>query len=95
MRLLRDLWSKAKTYAVLILSGLIGVLYIAVRIVSGQKQAAQHRADQAERKAENAEARIVQRQKAEAANQQAKVTGEENVEKAVERARSGDRRHFE
>jgi len=93
--MLATIRSKIKTYAVLILSALSGVLYVALQIVSGQKRSAQERAEQAERHAETAEARAKQQRKAEAVNQQAKIEGEEHVEKAVERARSGDRRHFE
>lgn len=95
MHLLRNLWSKAKTYAVLLVSGVAGILFIALRVVSGQKHEAQQQAEQANRRAENAEARIVQRQKAETANQAAKTEGEKHVQDAIDRARTGDRSHFE
>ena len=95
MLLLSKAWSKIKSYVVIILGALTGVLYVALRVVARQKRSAQERAEQAERRAETAEARARQQHKAEAANQQAKIEGEEHVEKAVERARSGDRRHFE
>jgi len=93
--MLATIRSKIKSYGLLILGALSGALYFALRVVSAQKRSAQERAEQAEHRAETAEARTKQQQKAEAANQQAKIEGEEHVEKAVERARSGDRRHFE
>ena len=94
MLLLSNAWSKVKSYAVAILGALLGVMYVALRVVAGQKRAAQERAEQAERRAETAEARARLQQKAEAANQQAKIEGDKHVEEAVEKARSGNRDHF-
>ena len=92
---IQTLWSKVKTYVVAALGVLSGVLYISLRITAGQKKDAQERAEDAERKAQQAEARVVQRHKAEAVNQQAKAEGEKHVQDAIDRARSGDRSHFE
>lgn len=95
MLLLSNIWSKIKSYLVIILSAMIGALYVALKIVAGQKRAAQERAEQAEHRADTAEARVNQRQKAEAADKQARAEGEKHVEDAINRARSGKRDHFQ
>lgn len=94
MLLLSSIWSKIKSYAVVILSALIGIMYVALRVVAGQKESAQKRATEAEHRADTAEARAAQRQKADEADTQAKAEGEKHVEEAVTRARSGSRDHF-
>lgn len=67
-----------------ILAGLI----IALRVVTNQR-------DEAEQRANTIKERIKQRDRVIQADQKAKQEGETHVEKAVERARSGSRDHFE
>ena len=72
----------------------IMALLAAMQFVARQRDKAQAKAEQEERRADTAEARIEQRQRADEASQQSKEQGDDDVRKATDRARSGKRDHF-
>lgn len=74
---------------------LVTLLTALLRLTAHQKKAAYERAAHQERRADTAEARIKQRQRADEASQTAKQEGDRRVEEAVDRARTGRRDHFE
>lgn len=80
-------------------SGLLGLalalMVAAFKLVSHQKARAEGRADSEQTRADSAEARIDQRDRAEQASTEAKQEGERRIEEAVERAGTGRRDHFE
>lgn len=75
----------------LVLAGLLAAL----KIVGIQRDRARESAKTEAARADTAEKRIEQRQKADAASSTAKEEGEKHVQEAVDRARGGKRDHFE
>lgn len=74
---------------------LIAALVAALKIVGLQRDNAKRKAEAEATRADTAEKRIEQRQKADTASSTAKEEGEKNVQEAVDRARTGKRDHFE
>ena len=81
-------------WAAKILAGLAAVLLVWLNVTQRQRDKAQEKADRQERRADTAEARIDQRQRADSASKAAKETGDERVEEARSKARTGNRDHF-
>lgn len=75
----------------LVIAGLVAAL----KIVGLQRDNAKRKAEAEATRADTAEKRIEQRQKADTASSAAKEEGEKNVQEAVDRARTGKRDHFE
>lgn len=73
----------------------ITVLIIALNWTRRQRDKAEEHADRQKERADTAETRIKQRDRVRQADKDAKRKGEQDVEKAVDRARSGRRDHFE
>lgn len=89
------MFSQIKAWIAAAVAGVIGVLAALLKITQIQRDNARREAEIAKQQAETLEARIKQRQAAEEASQQAKAEGDKRIEEAVQRARAGDRSHFE
>lgn len=74
---------------------LVALLYVLAQMFRTQRDNARRDAEAAKQEAATAQARIAQRQAADQASSQAKTEGDRRVEEAVQRARAGDRSHFE
>ena len=74
---------------------LVALLYVLAQMFRIQRDSARRDAEAARQEAATAQARIAQRQAADQASSQAKTEGDKRVQEAVERARAGDRTHFE
>lgn len=81
-------------WAAKILAGLSAVLLVWLNVTQRQRDTAEEKAEIQKRRADTAEERIGQRQKADSASKAAKETGDERVEEARSKARTGDRDHF-
>lgn len=81
-------------WAAKILAGLSAVLLVWLNVTQRQRDKAQDKADKQQRRADTADQRIEQRQQADSASKAAKEQGDEAVEQARDKARTGDRDHF-
>lgn len=81
------------------LAAMLGVIaayaLVLLKVRERQLDDARDDAKESEQRADTAETRIEQRDKANEANAQAKEEGDRHVQEAVDRARSGSRDHFE
>lgn len=74
---------------------LFALLYVVAQTFRRQRDSARQDAQDAKQEAVTAQERIKQRQEADCASSQAKNEGDKRIEEALERARAGDRSHFE
>ena len=81
-------------WAAKILAGLVAVLLVWLNATQRQRDKAEEKAQNQERRADTAEARIDQRHKADEVSQTAKETGDARVEESRDKARTGSRDHF-
>lgn len=74
---------------------LVALLYVLAQMFRIQRDSARRDAEAAKQEAATANQRIEQRRRADEASAKAKAEGDKRIEEAVQRARAGDRTHFE
>ena len=89
------MFSKIKAWIAAAVAGVIGILAVLLKITQIQRDNARRDAEAAKQEAATANERIEQRRRADEASAKAKEEGDKRVEEAVQRARAGDRSHFE
>lgn len=83
------------TWAIGLLTLLVATLGGLLARANSKRNEETYRASREKRRADAAEVRVQHYQAAEEASRQSKQEGDSRVQKAVDRARSGDRSHFE